>query len=86
MLAGFSMGGTITWLLSVIDPRVAVMAPAMGVQGFRWGVENEAFMARVGRYPLVFEVAASDLRGTKEATVSAEPCVICYGNCVFATN
>ncbi|EFJ49425.1 hypothetical protein VOLCADRAFT_80662, partial [Volvox carteri f. nagariensis] len=71
-VTGFSMGGTITWLLAVIDPRVAVAAPSSGVQGFCWAVDNEQYHARVGRYPLVFEIAASDLRGTKTAEVDGE--------------
>ncbi|GIM08464.1 hypothetical protein Vretimale_12441 [Volvox reticuliferus] len=71
-VTGFSMGGTITWLLAVIDPRVAVAAPVSGVQGFGWAIDNKKYHARVGRYPLVFEIAASDLRGTKTAEIDAE--------------
>ncbi|GLC47880.1 hypothetical protein PLESTB_000035800 [Pleodorina starrii] len=71
-VTGFSMGGTITWLLSIIDPRVTVAAPVSGVQGFGWAVDNESYHARVGRYPFVFEVAAADLKGTKTSEIDTE--------------
>ncbi|KAG2490224.1 hypothetical protein HYH03_011349 [Edaphochlamys debaryana] len=60
-MTGVSAGGMWTWLCAVADERVAVAAPVIGVQGFGWAVEHEAYQGRVDSIPLVFEVAASDL-------------------------
>jgi dienelactone hydrolase len=45
-LTGISKGGMETFLAAAVDPRVAAAAPIIGVQSFKWGLENNAFQAR----------------------------------------
>jgi len=45
-LTGVSKGGMETVLVAAADPRVAAAAPIIGVQSFKWGLENNAFQAR----------------------------------------
>src|SRR5580704_1205346 len=45
-LTGISLGGMQTYLAAAVDTRIAVAAPIIGVQSFRWGLENNAFQAR----------------------------------------
>jgi dienelactone hydrolase len=45
-MTGISKGGMETTLVAFADPRVAAAAPIIGVQGFEWGLENNAFQAR----------------------------------------
>ncbi|GFR48870.1 hypothetical protein Agub_g10721 [Astrephomene gubernaculifera] len=70
--AGLSMGGTIAWLCAAADPRVAVVAPVLGVQSFGWALEHNAFHGRVESTPLVYQAAADELQGCKGGKVDAE--------------
>src|SRR4051812_26453445 len=45
-VTGISKGGMETFLVAAVDPRVAAAAPIIGVQSFKWGLENNAFQAR----------------------------------------
>jgi dienelactone hydrolase len=45
-LTGISKGGMETYLAAAVDTRVAAAAPIIGVQSFKWGLENGAFQAR----------------------------------------
>ncbi len=45
-LTGISKGGMETYLAAAVDPRVAAAAPIIGIQSFKWGLENDAFQAR----------------------------------------
>jgi len=45
-LTGISKGGMETYLAAAVDTRVAAAAPIVGVQSFKWGLENDAFQAR----------------------------------------
>ncbi|KAK9840969.1 hypothetical protein WJX81_003405 [Elliptochloris bilobata] len=58
---GVSLGGMHTWLLAALEPRIACVAPLIGVQSFGWAVQHDAFHARVGSIPAVFAAAAVDL-------------------------
>ncbi|CAL8472161.1 g11703 [Coccomyxa elongata] len=60
-MTGISLGGMHSWLTMALDDRVAVAAPMIGVQGFRWAAENDSWHARVGSIPRVFAAAAADL-------------------------
>lgn len=60
-MTGISLGGMHTWLTAVADERVAVAAPMIGVQGFKWAVEHASFQARVDSIPALFQAAAQDL-------------------------
>jgi predicted esterase len=64
-MIGFSMGGIQTWLAASVDERVKVAVPAIGVQSFRWSLENEKWQARAKTINLAHQTAAKDL-GEKE--------------------
>ena len=44
---GISLGGMHSWFLAFVDSRITCLAPAIGVQNFRWAVENDKWQARV---------------------------------------
>jgi len=60
-LTGISLGGMITWLAAAVDTRVAAAAPLIGVHGFKWALNNNAWQARAESIPEVFREAAKDL-------------------------
>jgi dienelactone hydrolase len=60
-MIGFSMGGIQTWLAASVDDRVKVSVPAIGVQSFRWSLENEKWQGRAGTIKGAHEAAAKDL-------------------------
>lgn len=57
-LMGVSKGGIETWLASAADPRIAVAVPCIGMQSFRWGLDHDAWPARVGTVKKGFDAAA----------------------------
>ena len=58
---GFSMGGIQTWLAAAVDDRLHVSVPAIGVQSFRWSLENDQWKGRANTIKLAHEQAAKDL-------------------------
>jgi dienelactone hydrolase len=64
-LMGFSKGGIETYLAAAVDRRIAAAAPFIGVQSFRWGLENNAWQARVKTIQSAVDAAAKDA-GIKE--------------------
>ncbi len=56
-LIGFSKGGMETYLTAAADVRIAVAIPCIGVQSFKWGLENDAWKGRVGTVKGAFEAA-----------------------------
>ena len=60
-MMGISMGGIQTWLAASVDNRVAVAAPLIGVQSFRWSLENEKWQGRANTIKAAHEAAARDL-------------------------
>ena len=40
-LIGISKGGIETYLAAAVDQRIAVAVPVIGVQSFRWALEND---------------------------------------------
>jgi dienelactone hydrolase len=60
-MIGFSMGGIETWLAASVDERVKVIVPAIGVQSFRWSLENNQWQARANTIKAAHEAAAKDL-------------------------
>jgi dienelactone hydrolase len=60
-MLGTSMGGIETWLAASVDDRVAVAAPLIGVQSFRWSLENDKWQARANTIKGTHEAAAKDL-------------------------
>ena len=59
-MIGFSKGGMETYLTAAIDPRVAVAVPCIGVQSFRWALENDAWQSRVETFQVALNAAAKD--------------------------
>ncbi|MED6112530.1 hypothetical protein PIB30_062526 [Stylosanthes scabra] len=60
-VTGISLGGLHSWFAAFADPRYAVSAPIIAVQGFRWAIDNNMFQARVDTIKPVFETARVDL-------------------------
>ena len=60
-MLGVSMGGIETWLAAAVDDRVAVAAPLIGVQSFRWSLEHEKWQGRANTIKGSHEAAAKDL-------------------------
>lgn len=60
-MIGFSMGGIQTWLAAAVDERVKVAVPAIGVQSFRWSLENNQWQGRARTIRLAHDTAAKDL-------------------------
>lgn len=59
-MTGISLGGMHTWLCSAVDERVAVAAPMIGVQGFKWAIHNNQIEGRVSSMQGLFDTAAKD--------------------------
>jgi dienelactone hydrolase len=59
-LMGFSKGGMETYLTAAVDPRVAAAVPYIGVQSFRWALENNAWQSRVETFQAAINSAAKD--------------------------
>lgn len=64
-MIGFSMGGIQTYLAASVDDRIKVAVPAIGVQSFRWSLENDQWQGRANTIKLAHTEAAKDL-GEKE--------------------
>ncbi|KAE8056594.1 hypothetical protein FH972_013350 [Carpinus fangiana] len=60
-ITGESLGGMHAWFGAAADIRYAVVVPIIGVQGFRWAIENDKWQARVDSIKPVFEEARIDL-------------------------
>ncbi|XP_068653033.1 uncharacterized protein [Aristolochia californica] len=54
-ITGESLGGMHAWFAAFADSRYAVVAPIIGVQGFRWAIDNDEWQARVDSIKPVFE-------------------------------
>lgn len=59
-LIGFSKGGMETYLAAAVDPRIAVAVPCIGVQSFRWALDNNAWQSRVETFQAAINSAAKD--------------------------
>jgi dienelactone hydrolase len=59
-LLGFSKGGMETYLAAAVDARVAVAIPFIGVQSFRWALENNLWQSRVETFQSAINQAAKD--------------------------
>ncbi|KAG2301330.1 hypothetical protein Bca52824_029981 [Brassica carinata] len=60
-ITGISLGGMHAWFAAAADTRYSVAAPLIGVQGFRWAIDNDAWQARVNSIKPVFEEARIDM-------------------------
>ena len=59
-LIGFSKGGMEGYLTAAADPRIAVVVPCIGVQSFKWALDNESWRSRVETFKPAIEAAAKD--------------------------
>lgn len=57
---GISKGGMETYLTAAVDARVAVAIPFIGVQSFRWALDNNSWQSRVGTFQEAINGAAKD--------------------------
>lgn len=78
-MLGISMGGIETWLAGAVDERVAVAVPAISMQSFRWGLENDAWQGRAATIKGAHEAAAKDLGAGR---VNARVCRELWGKVV----
>jgi len=60
-MMGISMGGIQTWLAAAVDDRVQAAAPLIGVQSFRWSLDNDKWQGRARTILAAHEAAAKDL-------------------------
>ena len=58
-LTGVSKGGIETYLAAAADPRVAAAVPYIGVQSFKWALENDQWPARIATIQDAFDAAAA---------------------------
>jgi dienelactone hydrolase len=70
-LMGISKGGIETWLAGAVDERIKVAVPIIGVQSFRWSLENDKWQGRANTIKAAHEAAAKDLGEDK---VNAKVC------------
>jgi dienelactone hydrolase len=59
-LMGISKGGMETYLAAAADSRIAVAVPCIGVQSFRWALDNQAWKYRVETFQAAINGAAKD--------------------------
>jgi dienelactone hydrolase len=57
---GISKGGTEAYLAAAADARISVVVPIIGVQSFRWALDNDRWQPRVGTFSRPVEAAARD--------------------------
>uniref|UniRef100_A0A0E0DXE6 Peptidase S9 prolyl oligopeptidase catalytic domain-containing protein n=1 Tax=Oryza meridionalis TaxID=40149 RepID=A0A0E0DXE6_9ORYZ len=60
-ITGESLGGMHAWFAAFVDTRYSVVVPIIGVQGFRWAIDNNKWQARVDSIKPLFEEARIDL-------------------------
>jgi hypothetical protein len=60
-MTGISMGGIETWMAASVDKRIKVAVPMIGVQSFKWSLDNDKWQGRVGTIRKAHEQAAKDL-------------------------
>uniref|UniRef100_A0A0D9WM83 Peptidase S9 prolyl oligopeptidase catalytic domain-containing protein n=1 Tax=Leersia perrieri TaxID=77586 RepID=A0A0D9WM83_9ORYZ len=60
-ITGESLGGMHAWFAAFLDTRYSVVVPIIGIQGFRWAIDNNKWQARVDSIKPLFEEARIDL-------------------------
>ncbi|KAM0880919.1 hypothetical protein ACQ4PT_033271 [Festuca glaucescens] len=60
-ITGESLGGMHAWFSAYVDTRYSVVVPIIGVQAFRWAIDNDMWQARVNSIKPLFEEARVDL-------------------------
>ncbi|CAN8252300.1 unnamed protein product [Cochlearia groenlandica] len=64
-ITGVSLGGMHAWFATAADTRYSVCVPIIGVQGFRWAIDNDEWEARVNSLKPLFEAARIDMGKNK---------------------
>ena len=59
-LIGISKGGIETYFAAAADTRIAVAVPCIGVQSFRWALDNNDWQGRIGTIQPAFDKVAKD--------------------------
>jgi len=59
-MIGFSKGGMELYLAAAVDARIRASVPCIGVQSFRWALDNNAWQSRVGTFQAAVNAAAKD--------------------------
>ena len=59
-LIGISKGGIETYLAAAADPRIAVAVPCIGVESFRWALDNHDWQGRIGTIQNTFDTIAKE--------------------------
>ena len=59
-LIGISKGGIETYLATAADPRIAVAVPCIGVESFRWALDNNDWQGRIGTIQPAFDTIAKE--------------------------
>ena len=57
---GFSKGGMELYLAAAVDQRIRAAVPCIGVQSFRWAIDNNAWQSRVGTFQAAVNEAARE--------------------------
>lgn len=57
-LIGISKGGIETYLSAAVDPRIAVAIPCIGLESFKWALDNNDWQTRIGTIQPAFDAAA----------------------------
>jgi dienelactone hydrolase len=58
-LTGISKGGIETYFTAAVDPRVAAAVPYIGVQSFKWELDNGQWKARIATIQDAFNASAA---------------------------
>jgi dienelactone hydrolase len=64
-LVGISKGGIETYFAAAADPRIAVAVPCIGVESFRWALDNNDWQGRIGTIQNAFDTIAKENGATK---------------------
>ncbi|MFM8470673.1 MAG: alpha/beta hydrolase family protein [Limisphaerales bacterium] len=59
-LIGFSKGGMEGYLAAAVDARIAVTVPCIGVQSFKWALDNESWRSRAETFKPALDAAAKN--------------------------
>jgi dienelactone hydrolase len=64
-LIGISKGGIETYLAAAADARIAVAVPCIGMESFRWALDNNDWQGRIGTIQNAFDTIAKENGMTK---------------------
>jgi dienelactone hydrolase len=59
-IIGYSKGGMEAYLTAAVDPRIRVVVSALGIQSFRWALDNGGWSARTDSFKPAVQGAARD--------------------------